>query len=132
MTNTAGGLRARIMATVISGGTSLVGALILLGGQERFSSPSFALARQVAPWWCWGAILVTSGILATIGALGQQMWTARIGHSVASVAYTFLVINFVKTTIPLPNVALTGIGVYSAMALLHMLSAATADVVRRE
>lgn len=128
MPDSLGALRAAVILATIATGTMTVGALILIGGQARFSSVGFATARQVAPWWIWGLALFGAGLLALVGILTRHPWWCRIGHSLSSVAYGFLVFTFILTAIGQPTAALTGIGIYGALAVAHAIGAATADV----
>lgn len=127
MATTVGGLRAQLFAVTAASGSLFVGALILFGGPTRFSSPPFATIRHLAPWWLWGSVMVACGLLAVIGATRHLTWLARVGHSVAAVAYMFFAFALADSVLKIPNGALTGLGIYSAFAVLHTLAAATAD-----
>lgn len=131
MPDSLGALRARIILGVAAAGTLTVGALILAGGAVRFSSVGFAAARQIAPWWVWGSALAGAGLIALTGTAMRHPWWCRIGHTLSAVAYMFLVVTFVQTAIATATVALTGIGIYGCLAVLHALGAATADVTPR-
>jgi hypothetical protein len=129
---TPGGIRATLFAGTAAFGTFLVGLAILVGGQARFSAASFNTARQLAPWWAWGTVMLVAGLLAMVGASRHWMWPARVGHSLAGTIYLFLVFALTDTAIRLPATPLTGIGIYTAFAIMHTLAAATADEGRGE
>ncbi len=132
MPESLGSLRANIVLGVATTGTMLVGFLILIGGPIRFSAPSFAAARAIAPWWAWGLVLGGAGLIALVGIAMRQPWWCRIGHAGSSVGYAFLVFTFIQSAIHYPTTALTGIGIYGSLAVLHALGAATADLTTRE
>ncbi len=130
MPQTPGGLRATFMVLLTALGTLVVGGLILIGGEPRFSGPSFASARQIAPWYVWGAVMLASGALAFFGAARHFVWVARIGHSVSSLVYIFWVVALAVTAVQLPTGPLTGIGIYSAFAAMHAFAAVSAELER--
>ncbi len=123
-----GAVRASVLVSLAALSTLAVGALILGGGAERFANPSFQTARGIAPWWAWGVAMLASGTLATAGAVAHLSLLSRIGHSLSSVVYLFLVMAFVDAAMKVPNAALTGIGIYTGFALIHAFSAASADL----
>lgn len=130
MPQSVGALRASILVIVAAFSTLAVGLLIFAGGPVRFSTPGFATARGIAPWWGWAAAMVLAGLLATVGAIAHRMWMARIGHSLASLVYFFLVTTFIVSAYNSPTTALTGIGIYTGFAALHAFAAASADLER--
>ncbi len=131
MPQSPGAIRASVLVSLAALGTLSVGILILVGGHVRFSGAGFLTARQVAPWYVWGAAMVVSGTLALLGAVGHWMWLARIGHALSSVIYLFLVTTFVSSAFQSATTALTGIGVYTAFALMHAFAAASADLEKQ-
>ncbi len=128
MPQSPGAIRASVLVTLAALSTLAVGVAILVGGEARFSGPSFATSRHLAPWWAWGSAMVASGGLATTGAFAHLMWLARIGHTMSSFVYLFLVVTFIDGAIKAPTAALTGIGIYSGFALIHAWTAASADL----
>lgn len=128
MPQSPGAVRASVLVSLAALSTFAVGLLILGGGEERFSNPSFMTARQVAPYWGWGVAMVVSGALASTGAVAHFMWLSRVGHSLSSIVYLFLVMTFVDSVLRVPNAALTGIGIYTGFALIHAWAAASADL----
>ncbi len=131
MPESLGAQRAYIVLATICAGTVSVGGLILVGGPARFSSASFDTARQVAPCWVWGTYLLGSGLLALVGIMTRHPWLCRVGHMASAFGYGFLVTAFITVSVHAPTVALTGIGVYGALAVAHAIGAATADMTPR-
>lgn len=128
---TAGGLRATALVTLVGFATFLVGLLILAGGPTRFSGASFATVRVLAPWWAWGALMLLFGSLAMAGARLHWMRVSQLGHGGACISYVFWLAALTLGTYRNPTGALTGIGIYAALALMHAFSYASSDLERR-
>ncbi len=122
-----GGMRATLFTSAAAMGSLMVGILILAGGPIRFSSPVFATARDLAPWWVWGSVMTASGLMALAAAARHIMWAARVGHMAACMVYIFLVIALIGAAWQTKTAPLTGIGIYTAFAFIHALAAASAD-----
>jgi hypothetical protein len=127
MTKTIGGMRATLFTAAAAFGSFLVGLLILAGGEARFSGIGFSAARDLTPWWAWGGLMLLSGLVALVGAAGHIPWASRIGHATACLTYVFLVVSLITVAAGSPTASLSGVGVYTAFALIHALAAASAD-----
>jgi hypothetical protein len=106
----------KILSTTAGG----LGAGILIGGPERFSSPGFVTARQVpgqhVTWGC--MFLLTAGVAALGIAFGWRRRLVMVGLAAQAVGFTFLSTSLAVTAAHDPRTAYTGVVVYAGMAAL--------------
>jgi hypothetical protein len=100
---------------------ALVGSLILLGGEERFSSPalSAALAYPGAPN-SWGLVALGAGVVGlTASALARPryVWWSLMALSVWSFFFT---VSFIQAAVH-ETATLTGIAVYAYVAVTSLV-----------
>lgn len=100
----------------------MLGALIILGGEIRWSSPTFeaALAYPYAPA-SWGWILGTVSLTGLTGSVFGHLKITAVALIALAVWSIFFGISFLQTAIHNPAAATTGIPLY----LLGLPSAAT-------
>jgi hypothetical protein len=96
----------------------ILGTLIIVGGDLRWSSPSFAVAKTYpyAPT-SWGWLL---GLLSVVGLIGSIFGRFRLVAStlfVMAVWCMFFGISFFVTAIDNPKAATTPVPIYLGMAV---------------
>lgn len=112
-----------------------VGAAILAGGEDRFSGPSFAGARQlvqvlcVDPCWAWalwGSVLLSVGLIVLFAWPWLELRHARVATFAVlfgAAPMVFVVLGFVAS-LGLSEVASSsGVGAYGSLALFHLHTA---------
>lgn len=100
----------------------LLGALIVIGGQARWSSPSYetALAYPYAPE-SWGYVLGVVSLLGLVASLTGRLRTVAISLFVFAIWCLFFGISFAQTAAANPTAATTGIPVYLGTAVAACL-----------
>lgn len=100
---------------------------VWVGGEQRFSGPSFAGARALVEWipfldpsWAWGGLFFAHGAWLVF-SLGRVVAIHALRFGI--VVYFFFVVTLISSVISQPLAALTGIVVYSAVAALHAFMA---------
>jgi hypothetical protein len=100
----------------------ILGTLLLAGDPLRTSSPSFAGPKALMPIALWGLLFLLGGLIcasaANIGRLGAVAVAAGGG------IHAFWATCLWMSAAAEPRAALTGIGVYAWVALLHILTGA--------
>lgn len=97
----------------------LQGALILLGGSQRFSSQGLAVARRMpGEQWTWGVWAVTAGVVVAVGLATHRALVRGAGLTLLSIwagAFGVLAIGSAAAS---PVVAVTGGPTYLLLAFL--------------
>lgn len=100
-----------------------LGAATLVGGEARFSEPSYSGPAGLVLWtgipahWVWGAIFLTYGIILVL-AFGRHT-TSIHALRFGVVLYFFLAVSFVGSAALDARASLTGIIVYTVFAMAH-------------
>lgn len=99
-----------------------LGGVIIAGGEQRFSGPSFKGARDLVSWagdphLLWGAMFILLGALLVWG-VGKRMAIHFLRFGL--VVFVFLALSFVRSISVSPAVALTGIVAYAIFGALHL------------
>ena len=99
-----------------------VGMLIILGGEERWSSPSFAAALLVpgAPA-SWGLVVATFGALTLVGSFTPRLKVTAAGLFGVAVWCLFFAGAMLKTALDNPGAASTGAAVYTGVAVTTLV-----------
>lgn len=102
----------------------ILGFLIIVGGQERWSSPSFesAMAYPYAPE-SWGWVLGGSSLVGLFGSLTTRLRIVSVTLFITAIWSLFFGISFIKTAAGNPFAATTGIPVYLGMAVACIILA---------
>lgn len=102
-----------------------LGSVILTGGSERFSGPSFAGPRVLAeplPWLqphvYWGLLFLLHGLLL-VTALGRQRAVHVLRFGI--VVFWFLAFGFVVSGFQQSTAALTGVVAYLVVGSLFLV-----------
>ena len=101
-----------------------LGGVFLLGGDNRFSSPSFETPRNLLAWtglpahWGWGTVFLMYG-LALVMSLGQDraVHVLRMGLAL----YLFLALSFAGSVFADARAAMSGFVSYTIIALIHLV-----------
>lgn len=91
---------------------------VLLGGDMRFSGASFELAETIAPWWFWGSLAVSYGVLLLLSEGHRYHWLVVVlggGH------YAFIVSTYANGAVGSNTVTLAGTFVYSVLWAFHVI-----------
>lgn len=97
-----------------------IGVSLLVGGPLRTSSPSLAAARALMPMHAWGVVFLLGGIvcLAAHGHGRRGAYAVAVGAGIHAVWAATLI----QAAAWDRRAALTGIVVYSWLALLHAVT----------
>lgn len=102
----------------------ILGLLIVIGGEPRFSAPSYAAALRYpyAPE-SWGVALSIAGVFGLVSSLvGRLRWTA-IGLLLVAVWCLFFGLSFADTAASNPNAGTTGVPIYGFALVVSVLLA---------
>lgn len=102
-----------------------LGAVFYIGGVPRFSGPSFVGARDLVGWVpylrpheVFGLIFLIFGLML-VGGLGR-VWAVHVLRFGVAL-YLFFVVSLAHSAFSDGHVPFTGIVVYTACALAHLL-----------
>lgn len=100
----------------------VVGTLILIGGEERFGSRSYAnaLLYPGAPW-SWGIVAFLAGALGLLGSIARWREAVWWGLLILTTWSTFFAISFASTAAADPGASTTGVAVYSYVAISSVI-----------
>jgi hypothetical protein len=100
----------------------IVGALILVGGEKRFSSEalSAALAYPGAPE-SWGWVALLSGITGLVCSALARHWGVWWSLMVLSVWSFFFAVSFAEAALENEQTPLTGVAVYAYVAVTSLV-----------
>lgn len=100
----------------------ILGVLIVLGGKQRWSSPSYevALTYPYAPE-SWGWVLGVFSIAGLVGSLTSRLRLVSIGLYLIAVWCLFFSFSFIQTAVGNPSAATTGIPIYLGTAVCACL-----------
>lgn len=96
----------------------LLGALIIVGGKQRWSSPSYETALQYpyAPE-SWGWVLGTASLAGVLASLVGRLRFVSASLFVIAVWAIFFAWSFLDTATENPLAATTGIPIYAGLAV---------------
>lgn len=101
-----------------------LGAVVLAGGDERFSGPTFRGPKNLFAWTdlnprlVWGMIFLCLGA-GLVWAIGKPVAIQVLRFGL--VVYCFLVVTFLWSAFQSPTAALTGVVAYGTFAAAHAL-----------
>lgn len=100
----------------------ILGALIILGGESRWSSPSFreALTYPYAPE-SWGWVLGVASLVGLVGSVIGRLKYVTGALFIIAVWSFFFAFSFWKTALDIPTAGTTGIPVYLGLAVACIL-----------
>lgn len=104
----------------------LQGTFIVLGGRERWQSPSLATAMSLpgAPE-SWGLALLIAGLFALAGTFAPRAATTAVALAGIGAWSFFFALSLFVTLLHTPEVATTGVFVYSYGAVTSCVLAVT-------
>lgn len=126
VTGTVEALSLQLYALLLGISMSL-GAVILLGGAARFSSPSFDRPKSLVEWMpgaphtAWGYIFLITGFMLLIGMGSMRVISYLI---FAGAVYWFWAFGFFLSVLSGPEAALTATITYGGVGAAHILLAA--------
>lgn len=115
-------VRSYVLLAALSCG---VGGVILAGGAERFSGPSFEGPRDLVAWlpldaWVWwGTLFMAHGVALAL-ALKRPLAVHMLRFGM--VVYAFLAITFAASVFQEPAAAATGVIAYTGFAALALFA----------
>lgn len=118
-----GSLFVRLYILLIALAAGLAAA-VWIGGSERFSGPSFAGPRHLVAWIpvdssvLWGTLFFLHGMWLTF-SLGRKMAIHAMRFGI--VVYLFFAVSLITSVLREPVAAMTGVVVYTVVALWHLL-----------
>lgn len=89
---------------------------MLIGGPDRFNSPSFELMRAIAPWWFWGVFLIVYCIGMAAFAGTRLEWAALF---VGTMPFGFIVASYFSGAMSTYSTAFVGVTIYAMLTLQH-------------
>lgn len=100
----------------------VLGVLIVVGGDVRWSSPSYetALTYPYAPE-SWGYVLGSSSLVGLLGSLSGRLRVVAVGLFMVAVWCLFFAISFIQTASERSDAATTGIPMYVGVAIGSLL-----------
>jgi hypothetical protein len=109
---------AQSVAGTLGVGGSLLGAGLILGGPERFTSPGFTAARALpGEQYTWGGILVVLGLIVVWATLGGAHYrTLSTAIAMEGVWFSFFAVALAQSAIQQPSAAATGPFAYGMLA----------------
>lgn len=101
-----------------------LGVAVAVGGDDRFSEPSFTTPRAlvswlpIAPHWVWGLMFIVFGTVLVI-TLGRRIAVHVLRFGI--VVYLFLATSFAGSVQVDARASFVGIVFCSGLAVLHLL-----------
>jgi hypothetical protein len=97
-----------------------LGSGIVLGGERRFSNAGLATARLVpGSHYTWGMALMILGVVIAVGiGLGWKEAWITSGFIGSAAWYAFFALSVLVSAAKNPDVAVTGVFAYGALAVL--------------
>ncbi|MDF3280937.1 hypothetical protein [Gordonia sp. N1V] len=106
-----------------------LGIVILLGGEQRFSTPSLHILDEYGHSIGWGLGFLALALLFMIASTTWP-WLLSLAYRTAAVAYVMFAIGLVAAAATSPFASLTGIVVFLWIAWLH-ITAGTRAVAQK-
>lgn len=104
-----------------------IGLAFVIGGEARFSGPSFVGPRNLVGWlplldphMIWGLVFVLHG-LVLVFSMGRRFALKPLRGGVA--LYLFLVLSFIQSVAVDARAAASGIVAYAVIAAMHLVLA---------
>jgi hypothetical protein len=109
----------RLTSRILGGFGVGLGLVIILGGPDRFTAPSLAVARQVpGQQYTWGAVAAAAGIAILVGGI-RRAWTVLLAGTVALALWcTFFAVSVALAALIDPHAPFTGVVTYGTLALI--------------
>lgn len=112
-------------------GVLALSAACLLGGDARFSAPSFTYIMRYVAHEVWGVLFFIAGALALWGQLRVERRTMLLGHGLGAAGALYWVLANAAAAIELDNASWTPACAYGILAWTHACLAIGASDLRR-
>lgn len=112
----------RAISQIVAGYALVQGMLIILGGEDRFSSPGYRVALGVpgAPT-IWGVVIMLSGAVLIAGKAMHRNRVASVGAAFCSVWSFLFAVAFYRSAVLSESANLTAIATYAKDGLIFMV-----------
>lgn len=101
----------------------VISLALFLGGKDRFVSPGFLVARELAPWWAWASMFMACGVTMLINTFmdrWRMFWPAFLCSAMFGIWAIALLLSSFKSGIT----AFTGVAIYGWVAVVLAAMAA--------